>query len=160
MGMDVYGKKPTTEEGKYFRNNVWWWRPLARYVCEIAPQTAEKCRYWQSNDGDGLNAEDSADLARILETEVVSGRAASYEKRYASAQEMQADIVCDLCEGTGTRAPVPQRGAGDPKRGGTPRNKCHGEGYVRPTSTYYPFSVDNVKEFITFLRGCGGFEIC
>ena len=29
MGMDVYGLNPD----KYFRNNVWWWRPLWDYVC-------------------------------------------------------------------------------------------------------------------------------
>jgi hypothetical protein len=32
MGMDVYG-----ESGNYFRNNVWWWRPLANYCQAIAP---------------------------------------------------------------------------------------------------------------------------
>jgi hypothetical protein len=35
MGMDVYGKAPTVEEGKYFRNNLWWWRPLWTYVEEV-----------------------------------------------------------------------------------------------------------------------------
>jgi hypothetical protein len=29
MGMDVYGKEPKSDKGEYFRNNVWWWRPLA-----------------------------------------------------------------------------------------------------------------------------------
>ena len=24
----------------------------------------------------------------------------------------------------------------------------------------YPFAVENVQEFVTFLRGCGGFKIC
>jgi hypothetical protein len=28
MGMDVYGRNPTSEAGKYFRANVWSWRPI------------------------------------------------------------------------------------------------------------------------------------
>jgi hypothetical protein len=42
MGMDVRGEQPITEEGKYLCNNVWWWRPLAPYVCEIAPEDRRK----------------------------------------------------------------------------------------------------------------------
>jgi hypothetical protein len=38
MGMDVFGKEPTTEEGEYFRNTVTFWRPLADYVQEVAPE--------------------------------------------------------------------------------------------------------------------------
>jgi hypothetical protein len=34
MGFDVYGKSARSEKGEYFRNNVWWWRPLAEYVLE------------------------------------------------------------------------------------------------------------------------------
>ncbi|QOR55575.1 MAG: hypothetical protein UMS36scaffold28_65 [Phage 59_13] len=30
MGMDVYGVKPKSKQGEYFRNNVWSWRPLWR----------------------------------------------------------------------------------------------------------------------------------
>ena len=70
MGMDVSGRKPTTKQGEYFRNNVWWWwHPLASYICEVAPEIADHCDYWQTNDGDGLNAEDAA-LADKLQQEI------------------------------------------------------------------------------------------
>ena len=55
MGMDVYGKQPTADEGKYFRNNAWWWRPLADYCVEVAPAITAACTHWQSNDADGLH---------------------------------------------------------------------------------------------------------
>ena len=58
MGMDVIGKNPKNETGEYFRNNVWGWGPLATYVCQVAPEITAKCKYWQSNDGDGLNGEE------------------------------------------------------------------------------------------------------
>ena len=34
MGFDVYGMDPQTEKGHYFRNNVWFWRPLWQLICE------------------------------------------------------------------------------------------------------------------------------
>jgi hypothetical protein len=38
--------------------------------------------------------------------------------------------------------------------------RMRGTGYVRPDCTDYPFSIENVKEFVAFLKECGGFEIC
>lgn len=60
MGMDVYGNHPTGKTGEYFRNNVWWWRPLAVYCCQVAPDITAHCEHWQSNDSDGLNTGDAA----------------------------------------------------------------------------------------------------
>jgi hypothetical protein len=64
MGIDVFGRNPVTKEGQYFHNTVWWWRPLADYVCQIAPEITGACKYWQSKDGDGLVAQ--ASIARHL----------------------------------------------------------------------------------------------
>lgn len=160
MGMDVFGKKPTTEEGKYFRNNVWWWRPLATYCVEVAPEVCSACKFWQSNDGHGLDGAASIKLADALQREVDEGRTLTYAARYASRLEMMPNAKCRICAGTGIRKPIPEVGAGDPNAGGLKCNGCSGSGHVRPSETDYPFDVVNVAEFITFLRGCGGFEIC
>jgi hypothetical protein len=159
MGMDVYGANPATEEGKYFRNTVWWWHPLADYINEIAPNIAGKCQHWHSNDGDGLDFAAALELATILQAEIDSGRCERRARIYTSAQEAEPDVVCDLCDGTGTRKPVPEWGAGD-LASGIRCNACAGEGHVRPWPTHYPFDVENVRQFIAFLRGCGGFAIC
>src|SRR5258707_908097 len=113
MGMDVYGKKPESETGKYFRNNVWWWRPLAEYCCVVAPELTAKCQHWQSNDGDGLNARDSKILATVLKEHVANGHAKAYEAIREAEQNAMADEKCWLCEGTGSRAEAPKSGAGD-----------------------------------------------
>ena len=161
MGMDVYGVKPTTEQGKYFRNSVWSWRPLAIYIKFVAPpELYDKCENWQSNDADGLDADDSQKLADLLQAELDGGGAAKYALTYQSGLEQLPNEVCELCEGTGTRKPPPMRGAGDPKKGGIKCNACHGEGYRESWAKMYPFDVENVQEFVTFLRGCGGFKIC
>ena len=72
MGMDVFAKKPKddTEQSRYFRNNVWWWRPLADYCQRVAPDVCSHCEHWQSNDGDGLNDSQSLELADALQVEV------------------------------------------------------------------------------------------
>lgn len=160
MGMDVFGKSARSEQGKYFRNNVWWWRPLADYCNEVAPQITGACKYWQSNDGDGLDDTGAIALANALQEEVNSNRALRRERLYKSQQEQTPNEPCRTCAGTGIRPPVPQIGAGDPKTGGFECNGCNGTGHRRPSSTDYPFSVENVIEFIAFLRDCGGFEIC
>jgi hypothetical protein len=154
MGMDVCGKNPTTEEGEYFVNNAWMWHPLADYVAAVAPDIAARCEYWHTNDGDGLDAEDSLALADRLQAEIDVGRTARYERLYRSRQEAAPKVPCWLCEGTGTR-----RRAGDPKHGGIRCNACGGNGVVDDWVTFYPFSVENVRRFVAFLRGSGGFEV-
>ena len=47
MGFDLYGNSKN-KEGEYFRNNVWWWRRLADYVCEYTGVVDEKDKeQWQ-----------------------------------------------------------------------------------------------------------------
>jgi hypothetical protein len=159
MGMDVFGKQPRSERGAKFRNNVWWWHPLAKYACKVAPEITSACEYWQSNDGDGLDDGGAIALADALQAEIDSGRADAYAQRYTSEQEMRPNEPCNICEATGIRLPTPVAGAGDLAHGGIKCNGCNGSGYVRPSDSEYPFSVENVVEFVAFLRDCGGFEI-
>jgi hypothetical protein len=154
MGMDVYGKKPTAPAGKYFRNSVWSWRPLAGYIAMVAPEIAAECKYWQSNDGDGLGARSAKKLADILDEEIRSGRCAEVEAQYKADMEAAPDEPCDICGGTGLRAKVPNIGPGD-----EPCNGCNSKGTRRPSTTYYPFEVENVANFAKFARASGGFEI-
>src|SRR4051812_41756869 len=82
MGMDVIGKNATTERGEYFRNNVWWWHPLARYVCEVAPEITGHCSNWHSNNGDGLSGSQARELAKKLQQKIDSGQTAAYAAIY------------------------------------------------------------------------------
>lgn len=92
MGMDVYGNEPTDANGEYFRNNVWWWRPLASYIEETHPEIAAHCESWHTNDGDGLNAEHSKSLAEKLRQDIISGRVSNYKKAKYS-HEFHSDKV-------------------------------------------------------------------
>ncbi len=155
MGMDVYGKKPDSPVGEYFRRNVWGWRRLADYCLEVAPEISGKCQYWHSNDGGGLNGRDSKKLANILDCEVESGDAAAKIGAGQAILDAAPDEPCRVCGGTGKRAEPPNIGPGD-----MPCNGCNGTGRVRPFATNYFLDVSDLKEFSEFLKHCGGFEIC
>jgi len=170
MGMDVMGKQPKNEAGKYFRNNCWWWRPLAAYVQHIAPEITSACKYWQSNDGDGLDAEGAEKLAKEIFTSIEDGRAAAYISIYQAEIAALPNEGCDLCGSTGVRDDAVGRDLGMPTRRimeeGHPRqgetgwcNACDGKGWKPPSAASYPISLENIKDFAGFLESCGGFQI-
>jgi hypothetical protein len=143
--MDVLGNDPSSKEGEYFCNNISWWHPLATYCCNIAPDITKYCKHWHSNDGDGLNNALSLALADRLDAELAGGRA----HLYARAHHVEHREPCRVCESTGAmRAPV----------GMVECFVCAGTGYA-VSNTFNPFTVENLRRFVTFLRGCGGFKI-
>jgi hypothetical protein len=173
MGFDVIGKNPTSEVGSYFRNNVWWWHPLADYCIRVAPDICAKCTYWHSNDGDGLGLCDSVKLADALDAEIASGACARFSRVYAKAQKALPRETCSFCGGSGIRTDAVGIEGGWPDRivtvekGDEPNNPRAGQkgscnsckGWGTRKSFSYPFSVENVREFSKFLRDSGGFEI-
>ena len=82
MGMDVYGVKPKTSKGEYFRNNVWWWHPLWTYCCYTCPELANKVESGHDNSGDGLDAVDSRRLGFIIQESITTGAAQEYVDLY------------------------------------------------------------------------------
>lgn len=155
MGMDVIGRKPSSKEAEYFRNNVWWWRPLWDYCLQTVPDPTEKVgSAGHYNDGAGLNEEDSLRLAKALRAEIDFGRTKKYEEEYNQMLKDLPDEVCSTCGGTGFRKVPPETGAGAHSC-----NVCNKKGRKRPWSTWYSFSEENVKEFVKFLEECGGFKI-
>ena len=174
MGMDVYGVKPTSERGGYFRNNVWWWRPLWQYCCEvgeavISDEVAEGGSY---NGGSGLDAEGAQALANILFAELDNGNTATYERKYNEYLATLPREDCRLCGATGIRADKVGVEMGQPERELSPEvailtgrtygwcNGCNGVGTTEAWGQSYPFSVENVREFAHFLAESGGFSIC
>jgi hypothetical protein len=151
MGMDVIGRNPASDQGEYFRNNAWWWGSLADYCMEIAPDVTARCKYWHSNDGDGLSDRDSGALADALQKEIESGRCEAHAKAVEAAASSER---CIVCEGSGVSMPIPKVGASDAVTD-IKCWACGGDGRV--FSEY--FSVENVQEFVTFLRDSGGFNI-
>lgn len=178
MGMDVYGTAPTSKVGEYFRRNAWGWRPLADLVCHLAPSIARGCTNWQTNDGDGLNDVNSARLADALQCALDDGRARSWIEARDVAVKNAPLRPCQFCAGTGIRTDdigqrmsQPERrcsastnvlGVEQPhERAGAKGwcNGCDGRGWNPPNAAYYHVDLDDLSEFVAFLRACGGFKI-
>ena len=173
MGMDVFGKAPVSETGEYFRNNVWWWRPLWDYCCSVS-ELARSVEHGHDNSGDGLGAEGAQELAKTLIIEIGAGRTLQYQEDYRKEIAELPRETCQLCEGTGIRT-LPSPSGEDFKMyekaltieqqalyGRTHGwcNGCDGAGDKPHWASNYPFSVENVQEFADFLQDSGGFEIC
>lgn len=169
--MDVYGKAPKSERGEYFRNNVWWWRPLWQYCETVAPNLTNKVD-GHSNSGDGLGADGAEELSRILKISLSDGTCEAYETQYRKELSELPNETCNLCTGTGIRTDEVGKEHGMDEKvlsddlasvlGRTTGwcNGCDGNGWKPNWATHYPFSTENVKEFAEFLAESGGFEIC
>ena len=151
MGMDVYGIEPYTEEGKYFRANVWMWRPLWDYVCDVCSiddETRERGHY---NDGHVIDEDAATSISMMLRSLLKSGVVQKYAKHREKRLAALPDEQCKYCEGTGQRNDKLVQGT---------CNVCGGKCTVRPFETRYPFDIKWIEEFAEFSRQSGGFEIC
>jgi hypothetical protein len=69
MGMEILGKR-----GGYFGMQAGGWYDLASYFNLIAPDICASCKYWYSNDYDGLDVAGAVALADALQVEIDAGR--------------------------------------------------------------------------------------
>ena len=150
MGMDVYGVKPYTKAGEYFRANVWSWHPLWNYVCDVCGIDDDTRRLGHYNNGHRIDKDAAKSMGLVLLSLLKSGLVQKYvdhsEKELAALPNEQ----CKHCKGTGHRNDEYVQGT---------CNVCHGTGTVRPFDTNYSFCVEDVEEFAEFAKQSGGFEI-
>lgn len=151
MGMDVFGLKPTSSVGEYFRNNVWYWRPLWDYCCTLDETLYERVPDAHNNSGDGLDASGARQLAFRLEKEIASGRASEFVEAYENQRNSLEKIPCSYCsEDQDTSQLATQKVC----------HSCNVTKLVDSYSFYYSMSIENIVRFKNFLMDCGGFQIC
>ena len=162
MGVDISGKKPTTKDGDYFSSNWWGWRPI-NYLCELAANESKlkiDFSYWGSNDGRGLKTQKQCDkLADAIELFI--SNSSGFNDNLSEDDDRVYICMGSWCEaGTGKMIEPERRLSLD-------------EQYESGTLLFSPVvmvdgtlaepshsaSLGRIKEFVTFLRGCGGFEI-
>lgn len=160
MGVDISGRKPKTEEGDYFCSNWWGWRPILA-LSEAAMLNSKlnyDTSYWGSNDGKGLRTQLQCDkLADAIELLISN----NYNE-YLTEDDDRIYICMGMwCEaGTGkfipsefTQSLNEQYEYGDILYGSVVAEN----GTLVESS--YSTSLGRLKEWITFLRNCGGFKI-
>jgi len=52
MGFDLHGMEPSSKKDEYFRNNMAWWYPLWKFICDNCSEILheEDIRGGQAND--------------------------------------------------------------------------------------------------------------
>lgn len=101
MGFDLSGKNPkihtpqpkkddwdtmnkwySENPGVYFRNNVWWWRPLWQYVTEVCGDilTDSDLNHGSYNDGHFISKAKCQRIGRRLDKLLNDGDVAAHEK--------------------------------------------------------------------------------
>lgn len=133
MGMDVYGKAPTSEVGTYWRSNIFGWPSILDAITATGVLDPEVCTAMSFNDGAGPNAEDAIRLADALDKLVDSGQLVAPSGAAEHTRGMGESLMKAL---TGTGAEVIAPGAGE------------------------PFDPDTIRAFAAFSRASGGFEVC
>ena len=139
--------------GTYFRNNVWYSRPLWDYVCFACDDILdeEDANAGHSNSGHQIDEKKAELIAAKLKVLIENGDVSFFATERQKALDDMPDVECEICNGTGLRKDMKiDNGC----------NGCQGKGARRPFNTQYPFDIDNVKEFAKFCEQSGGFEIC
>ena len=74
-------------EGSYFRSNVWYWRPLWRFVCSVCDNvlTDDDHERGSSNDGHRISKTKTKRIASRLRKLINSGYVSSHEELYNDA---------------------------------------------------------------------------
>jgi hypothetical protein len=170
MGFAVSGRKPSSQTGQHFALPGFQWLPLAKMSRHFAPEICAPCEYWDSNDGDGLDADGAKRLALALEQALGAGRVDAYLAAREKELAALPDETCELCNGTGVRSDalgIEQKQPeevidepGHPRHGQTGWcNGCDGRGWNENWDRHYRTDRETVAEWIAFLKACGGFRI-
>jgi len=135
MGFDLMGQKAKNKKGEYFRNNVWWWRNLWIFVTLNCQRilTKEEMDYGNWNDGKKIVKQKAERIVMKLKETIKNGQAKEFEKQITEVQKAAIENNKKL-----------KGGASDPEF---------------DFSEHYPFTVENLKEFIEFVENSGGFRI-
>ena len=126
---DEMGRRDS-ETGGYFRANVWWWRQLWNFTCNVCDEVLEE---WQkeagdTNEGIEIDEETCAKMLPLMKEAVKDGSAMEYQK-----------TVTEYIESA-------------PKK----ENGMYEDEYWMAN---YPFDVKFFESFITFVERSGGFTI-
>ena len=153
------------QSGIYFRNNVWWWRPLAEYVLKYTKVIPEhEHESWHYNDCYEVSKQYAEMISKQLNHLIKSGHTKQFEKDYEKTRkkaEKHNEKVEKELETFSQNVKKKMRNdmlvpnefpKEDKKKWDKIYNKKNFNGN-------YPFSVENVKEFSEFCKNSGGFTI-
>lgn len=134
MGMDVWGCNPVSPAGKYFRANIWSWRPIQALIAELCSDLLDE----QTLIRLGVNVGAGPRDARIcLE---MASRFDHWLERHTQGHGLDLGLRVT----PDGRFVTPAEVAANP---------------ALETLSPYQVADEHLKEWVEFLRNCGGFEV-
>jgi hypothetical protein len=135
MGMDVHGRNPSSPEGEYFCANVWSWRPIHALMIALCSDLLDEGTLHSMEYNDGAGPADQATCTTMA-------------NRFELWMEHHIDGLC-----------LDFPGVGVAEDGHFVFEKELTENPDIETHTPYEVEDEHLKEWIEFLRHCGGFEV-
>jgi len=153
--------------GYYFRNNVWWWRPLAELIHDKCGDliSEEQKEGLHNNSGTEFDDDTALAIANRLSSLIKDGYVSELEESIKAnakiASKHNKKIEQKLQD---LKKEVEKIRPGEnlaPGQYPFPYDKHWKEIYAQKSwDDSYPFAKANVEEFINFARHSGGFQIC
>ena len=161
MGFDLMSTGDhKTSKGEYFRNNVWWWRPLAQYVIEHTNCVAEKdAERWAYNDNHHVYADEAKAIAKQLKHLIATGHVKKYAEKFERGRKKmerenaKVQKELDAFQKKVGKDIAPNDYSKEDKK------KWDSIYEKKVWGSHYPFSLKNVKEFAEFCEDSRGFTI-
>ena len=146
--MDEY---ENVNPGRYFRNNVWWWRPLWHYVSDVCDDilSEEDMNGCHDNSGYKITKSKAAKIGVKLTALVLDGSTQQWKDGYDKEVASLPKEPCFRCNGNNH---------GHNKKKDC--ESCDKTGERENFHANYPFDVENVEHFAKFCIESGGFEVC
>ena len=167
---DLQNKFRDANPGEYFRANVWGWRPIWEFVCEVCPDilTEEDYTKGQYNDNHLIEADRARDIAKRLREKMDLAR--DRQKKY-EAEAPNKEKFNTMLENAATFIF---------EKISKPKSElitCPGDMQIHDPENYkrwetlinynnikfdemsYPIDADFIEEFANFAEHSGGFRI-
>jgi len=149
MGFDLCGINAKSETGEYFRNNVWYWRPLAKFVLDNCNVSSPDD--WHFNNGAEVNEKEATEIGNKLTELLKNGKIGKYNRENKKRIKNLPLEKCGFCNGKDS--------TGKNISTQIECNSCKGIGKIESTETWYTFDKKNIKDFAKFCLESGGFTI-
>lgn len=167
MGFDLYSLgNHKNENGEYFRNNVWGWRRLADFVCEKTGVIEENDkREWQSNGGHVVSEETAFQIAKQLKALIKDGTVSKVinEVEEETEKAEKNNKFVQECHDMLAKKVEKETGKSNLAPADYPKKDHDTWSWIQSQYDYassYPFTMENVEEFIKFCEDSRGFRIC
>ena len=137
MAYEIEGINPSHSFGDEITFNVFHWPPIVDYCRTVAPDIMDKLPDWLSNDGQGLQHQDAAELGRLLLASLLDGH---FEYVSASFNEEDYLVQPELLGNAMFKTALAQKDG------------------IKPAGSF-ELNRDRRTQFSQFLGVCGVFRI-